>query len=899
MKSISDRRFHLALRSRIARGRGSRWSATLLVLALGACGLREVMADQPQRPVHPAVNPFAGAYDDFDDDDDDDFALPPGYFTRGGGALGLGKDPLLPPGRPGGADLGGRGPPNYPSPHSYSAGGAPNSGNAPDPIRTQQGITVGGGAPNGLLASGEKFDPIPVDTETGDVSPKQAKEIVNDFNFPDADILDIAKTLGKLTGKNFIHDKDVKGRVSIISNSPITVGEAWKVFLTSLDINGFGLVRSGTHLRIARQRDARDKQLKTYTGNFSPESDALISRVFRLKYISAEEVVRTFRGFMPANSRILAYDQTNTVIVTDTGYNIAKMAKLLSILDVEGYEAGIEVIPVKFASATELSKLIDALIPGTAGTGPGGSASAASSRFGGGGTTASRFSARRTKEGGIINTIIADDRTNTLIVHANSVGANQVRELVNKLDQKVPSTRSGKVRVYYLQFAEAEQVAATLNNVSQGSGRSGTGSSGSSSSPLGGGGGSGTGINPVAQTLFEGSVKIAADKATNSLVITASPSDYSTIHRVLVKLDIPRQQVFVETAIMEVSVGASLAYSANVANTTGTLGSITSPGDIAAILSGNFASLQGAILGAPFGNPSTVTINGSQQSLNFSTFGLVKALQGNSSTNILATPQIIALDNTEATFENTQKIPVQTQTLTATGASQITPTFQPVTLSIKIKPQINKLLDFVKLDVTTKLSNVDSSAVPSTLRNISFASVERTAQTTVVVADSDTIVLGGLMRDDVTNSENKVPILGDIPIIGWLFKSKDNKKQKTNLLIFMTPHIIRPYEKVRAILDRKLKERDEYLESNGGSSDPYRQQRDNIIRSLPDMDVIKKNQPQWHYTQEDNPAHSGAPEPEPIDPPNEPNSALPGPPPLVGQSATVPENPGSPFENNG
>src|SRR6185437_1120964 len=162
-------------------------------------------------------------------------------------------------------------------------------------------------------------------------------------------------------------------RISLISNSPITVGDAWRAFLTSLDMAGFALIPSGKYLRIARNRDARDKRLKTYTGDYSPDTDALITRIFVLKYINADEVARTFRSFMPANSRIMSYDQTNTVIVTDTGANIAKLQKMLEILDIEGYDAGTEVIAVKYASATELAKLIDQLLPGT-GNSPGGAA---------------------------------------------------------------------------------------------------------------------------------------------------------------------------------------------------------------------------------------------------------------------------------------------------------------------------------------------------------------------------------------------------------------------------------------------------------------------------------------------------------------------------------------------
>ena len=207
---------------------------------------------------------------------------------------------------------------------SVSAGGTPQSANGPQANFGPGGVSVGGGTAGGVISHSEPRA-LHIDDETGEGS----KEVVTDFNFPDADIMDIAKTLGRLTGKNFISTRTSKAASRIISNSPITVGDAWKAFLTALDINGFALIPSGKYIRIARQRDARDKQLKTYTGDFSPDTDALITRVFPLKYINAEEVARTFRSFMPANSRIIPYEQTNTVIVTDTGSNIAKLNKML------------------------------------------------------------------------------------------------------------------------------------------------------------------------------------------------------------------------------------------------------------------------------------------------------------------------------------------------------------------------------------------------------------------------------------------------------------------------------------------------------------------------------------------------------------------------------------------
>jgi general secretion pathway protein D len=681
--------------------------------------------------------------------------------------------------------------------------------------------SMGGGPSNGVISQ-NNIASLNINSETGDGS----KEMVTDFNFPDADIMDIARTLGKLTGKNFIYDKDVKGRISLISNSPITVGDAWRAFLTSLDMSGFALIPSGKYLRIARNRDARDKQLQTYAGNFSPNTDALITRIFSLKYITADEVARTFRSFMPANSRIMSYDQTNTVIVTDTGANIGKLGKMLEILDVEGYDAGIEVIQVKYASAVELAKLVDQLLPGN----PAGGGGAGAPRFGA--TGGSHFNARRTKEGGLINTIIADERTNTMIVHANTKGADQVRELVTKLDQKVPASNGGgKVHVVYLQFAEAEAIATTLNNLSQGAA--------TNFKPVGAAGGTGT--NPNSASLFEGTIKVAADKATNSLVITASPMDFITVGRVINQLDIARDEIFVECIIMEVALDNSSAFSTDIASIPSGLVSNVS-GNLTTFIT-NPAALSGGVLSFAGGHQTSISVPGSTTSTPISSLlGLINLIQTNSKSNILATPQIIALDNTEAFFEQSENIPYLTSNATANGVVTTQPSKERVALSIKITPQINKISNFVKLKVEAKLGNIENRVLPAAVQGQAFATQDRTATTTVVVADKDTVVLGGLTRDTAQETTKKIPILGDIPILGWLFKSHTSDVEKTNLLIFLTPRIVREYENVRAILDKKLKERDDFLETNTGGDDTVRKQRDELIRSLPDLNNIGKPQ---------------------------------------------------------
>lgn len=773
------------------------------------------------------TNPFANAPTPggrpsfFEEDDEDELSFPPpGQSSVGntGGSSG---------GSPGGGS---------------PSGGTPRGGGTYSTAGNSGGNTSMGGGPNGGVVTHRSVQNIEVNNETGDGS----KELVTDFNFPDADILDIAKTLGKLTGKNFILDKDVKGRITIVSNSSITVGDAWRAFLTALDINGFALIPSGKYIRIARQRDARDKQLKTYSGEFSPDTDALITRVFQLKYIDSEEVARTFRSFMPANSRIIPYDQTNTVIVTDTGSNISKLAKMLELLDVEGYDLSIEVIPVKFASASELSKLIDQLIPGTGGASAG--APGGGPRFGGMG---GRFNARRTKEGGVINTIIGDERTNTLIVNANVKGVDQVKELVARLDQKLPAqTGGGKVHVMYLQFADAEAIANTLNNLSSSGPRP-------SAIPIGGG----TGINPVSQNLFEGSIKVAADKATNSLVITASPSDFVTVQRVVGKLDIPRDEVFVEVVLLEVSMSKTFDYSASIGSPTS--GILSAPNSDFFAWIQNPASQTGAVLPFKAGNPGSISVGGTSYSVS-DVQGLIKAIQSNSKSNVLATPQIIALDNTDATFESTEKVPIPKSSVTSTGVVTPSIEYQPVTLSIKIKPQINKRSNFVKLDITTKIGSINTGSVPKALQDQAFSYLDRSATTTVVAGDADTIVIGGLMRDRISETVNKIPLLGDIPILGWLFRAKSSVTEKTNLLVFLTPHIVRQseaqYAKVRSILDRKLKDRDDMIEADMGGEDPHRKQRDKIIRSLPNLeDIMARRNSSVTIGEEDGPAAVPAP----------------------------------------
>ncbi len=687
--------------------------------------------------------------------------------------------------------------------------GSVNFRNASDGI----GATSLSGGANAKIDVGNKAGCLKLDPHTG-----YGPDIVTNFDFPDADIVEIAKTLGRLTCLNFIYDKDVKGRISVVSNAPITIGEAWKAFLTALEMSNYSIVPSGAYLRITRKREAREKQIKTYSGSFSPDTDTLITRVLPLKYISAEEAARVFRNFMSPDTRIVNYDQTNTLIITDTGANVKKLVDIIRLLDVEGYDESLEVIRVKNASAQEIAKLIDQLLPGNQ---PGGANPPPGvPRFRAG------FTARKTKEGGVISHIIPDDRTNSVIVSANGKGHDQVRMLIQKLDSKVAaSAGSSRIHVVYLQFADAEQVAQTLNNLASGSG---------GAKPPGQ-----LGATTTAQ-LFEGAIKVSADKPTNSIVITGSPSDFQTVSRVIAKLDVPRDQVYVETIIMEITLDKrfDLGTAAALPNSA-----------ISFVPNTDFSSAFGNLLTNPLANTGlvmgfqagegtrTFTVPGTNNSITVKSLqGLIMALQQNTVGNVLATPQILTLDNQEAEIEIGETIPVPTVTAVQGAGSQQSFTREKVTLSLKIKPQINKISNFVKLDLKQKYEDFSSRAVQAPVPG----TVTRSSSTTVVVQDKDTVALGGLMRDKSEEKTIKVPLLGDIPLVGWLFRSKSTQSTKTNLVVFITPHIVKQYQTVRKILDKTLKKRDEFLEKNAGGEDPLLDAKMDLIKNLPPVEALRE-----------------------------------------------------------
>ncbi|MCC6278601.1 MAG: type II secretion system secretin GspD [Oligoflexia bacterium] len=755
-----------------------RYSTWMLVVLISLVSAQLVLAQNP--PPGPA-DPF------FDDEEFDGPPVPPGTFAP-------------PPGIPGQKTFGDGAPTsNVPGsqPSGAQAGGAAEpsfKGAQPSPRRKRNE------PPNPLAAKPKVEDPL--DKEITD---ENYPDLIDSFDYPNAEITDIVKAVSELTGKNFILDQAVRGKITIIAPTRITVAEAYRAFLSALAINGFTVVPSGKFLKIKPAANAQRDNLDTYSGAYSPNTDQMITRIIQLRYISAKEVFNSLGPLLQSRlGELRPYEPTNTLIVSDYGSNIERIMKILKQLDVPGFEEQLEVIRIRYAKASELAKLVDQIINKgkNQGQGPAGGFTAGIPRFTPlGGTQSSSNEA--------FSLVIPDDRTNSLIVVGNNQGIAKIRKLVSRLDFRIRPEDAGGVYVYYVRYGDSEKIATTLSGLAQASTQAA---------------GSGAGAAPASQKtmVFGGDVKIVADKTTNSLVVTASKQDYEVVQAILAKLDIPRDQVYVEGVFLELNVDNIKEYGISYYNLPGKtfagragfssqpLSKFTTPGNS-----------EGAILG--FGNSSMVTVTppgGSAIEIP-SLVGFINFLQTVATVNILSTPQIMALDNEEAEIEVGDKVPTGTAVSTANnGTTTNSVTRDDLTIKLNIKPHISPGSKTIRLEIQQAIKGVSSRTIgPANLRENALATTQRTAKTNVLVRDGDTVVLGGLMNDEERVESAKVPLLGDIPIIGWLFKSKKTTLSKQNLMLFLTPKIIRNSYDAAQMTEQKFKERIDFIHKNAGGVD--------------------------------------------------------------------------------
>ena len=708
-----------------------------------------------------------------------------------------------------------------PPPPPPDFGNADNSGFATPEAPTTGGVRGGShssGDDSGVLNKAQRDKFAKAGTE--DINSKNFPQTIESFDYPNVEITELAKAMGELTGKNFIVDPGVRGKITISAPSKITVAEAYNAFLSALAINGFTIVPSGGFLKIKSARNAQRDNIEVYSGAYYPNTDQMITRIIHLKHISAAQVNRDLRILPSKDGEMNIYEPTNSIIISDYGSNIDRVMRIISQLDVPGFEEQLEVIPIKFAKAKDLADLVDKIVNKGAksqGSAPG-TFTAGVPRF-------SRSSGTSAQQGASFFMAIPDDRTNSIIVIGNKSGIVRIKKLISQLDFKVRPEDSGGVYVYYVKNGDAEKIAQTLSGVTKDAApKASTGPS--LLAPIGG-------QMQAPQEIFGGDVKITADKATNSLVITASKQDYEVVINLLNKIDIARDQVYVEAIIMEMSASdidswgvGYYQYGENGYGKVGFNGGI----NLTDMLSPTGGS--GAILG--FGSGKTVTITpttGGTPITIPSLIGFINFLKQTKKANILSTPTIIALDNNEAEIEvGDQVVTSMQQNVSGTsGTVTTTPTLSDATIKLHIKPFISPSSNSIRMEIKQSVAQLSSVAVPKDFQNNTQPLAKRSINTMINVKNGDTAILGGLIKEDDIESVVKVPLLGDIPILGWLFKSRTIQKQKTNMVSFLTPKIIRNSGDVNQVVSKRLEDRINYIKDQGGK-DPFGAKIDPIYR---------------------------------------------------------------------
>jgi general secretion pathway protein D len=707
---------------------------------------------------------------------------------------------------------------NSPPPPPDFDGGSPTAIGNPGGTNSDPGPSASGLS----KAQRDKFAKASIE----DITDANFPEIIESFDFPNADIQDIVKAISELTGKNFIIDNGLRGKITIMAPSKITVAEAYKAFLSALAINGYAIVPQGKFLKIRSARNAQRDSIETYSGTYYPNADQMITRIIHLKHISAEAVNRDLRILASKDGEMSVYPPTNSIILSDYGSNIDRVMKIISQLDVPGFEDQLEVIPVRYAKAKDIAELIDKIVNKGQNTGGNNRAgfTAGVPRF-------SRTNAgTQGTAGSAYYMVIPDDRTNSLIVVGNKAGIARIKRLLTQLDFRIRPEDAGGVYVYYVRNGDAKKIAATLQGVAKDAAPKPA--AGAAAPAL-----TTTGIQ-APQEIFGGDVKITADEGTNSLVIVASKQDYEVVLNLLKRIDIPRDQVYVEAIIMEMKSTDALNYQIgyfqfdkNGSGAKAGFNGFTGKQTLADLL--NPASGQGTILG--FGSGDTVSIKsptGGTATVVPSLVGFINFLKTNANANILSTPQLLALDAQEALIEVGDKVVTGSQaTAGANGAAPVvTPTFEEATIQMKIKPFISPTTNTVRMELKSNIKQLSIAKTPEAFLNTTQPLATRKLETSIVVRNGDTAVLGGLMKEDDVENITKVPLLGDIPVIGWLFKSRSSSKEKTNMLIFLTPKIVRTARDSDQLLGQKLEQRQKYIKSIGGR-DPYGETVDELQKN--------------------------------------------------------------------
>jgi general secretion pathway protein D len=603
-------------------------------------------------------------------------------------------------------------------------------------------------------------------------NPESSQQSFISIDFNDVDIEVFIKFISELTGRNFIIDRRVKGNISVISPTKISVKEAYTVFESVLEVHGYATVDAGEVTKIIPSPYARTMNIETRLKKEADSpSDKIVTQLIHLNYADPNEVKQLCAPLVSKSSVVLAYAPTNMLIITDVYSNIKRLIQIIDAIDVPGIGQSISVIPIEYADSDEMVKIIDSVFnaPAAAGQPP-----------------------RRGGQKDV--TLVSDKRTNTILVVASETSTERVRELVRMLDKEMPRG-SEKIHVYYLENAKAEELATVLQEFPTKDGGAGDAGKGKQLAPV-----------------VSENVKITADKATNSLIIVAEKDDYDVLKDIIRKLDIRRSMLYIECLVMEINKNKSLNM-----GTEWQIGGEGSYDQYDGAWGGGFS---GGALGGDAGYLSTALAAGTGAAsvlppgFSVGVFGesitvggivfptiaaVINAYKKDTDAHILSTPQILTTDNETAKITVGKNVPYLTKASSGdTNYSNYE--YKDVGISLEITPQISKDR-LIRLEIaleTTKLESTTDQFQPTTLK--------RTVDTTIIVNDKNTVVIGGLIDEALSSTDYRIPCLGSIPVIGWLFRSSGRGKEDTNLYIFLTPHVLEDAEEGNNIYEQKTQQ---------------------------------------------------------------------------------------------
>jgi general secretion pathway protein D len=612
------------------------------------------------------------------------------------------------------------------------------------------------------------------------------------LNFVNSDIESTVKAVGVITGKNFILDPRVKGTVNVVSASAVPRKDVFPILLSALRLQGFSVVESGSLVKIVPEADAKQNNSQTMARKMSASGDRIVTQVYPLHNESAAQLVPVLRPLITSNNSIAAYPNSNMLVITDYAENIRRLDDIIENID-QPATSELVTLPLKYASATEVTQTIAKLMPEVSVPGSGAVAPAISD--------------------GVRKTVLlADVRANVLLIRGeNPAHLAQIRKIAESMDKQGAS--GGNIHVIYLKNADAPRLAATLKAILTGGDVPQSQNSAFTSVATAGNNAPGAGAapaatpaptpQPVSVPSSGGSssslpgVAIQADPTTNALIVTAPENIYANILSVIDKLDARRAQVYVEAMIAEVKidksgtlgvqwlVGGGDNKTANAVGLSniGTTGN--SLGDIAqAAIAKNPSNIPaGLMLGVVNGS---LTNGGKTPNLGV----IASALEANGNGNILSMPNLLTLDNEEASILVGQNIPIVTGTQSSTGANQnpfTTVDRKDIGIKLKVRPQISEG-GAITMQVSQEVSSIDTNVSAG---SNGFVTTKRSIDSKVLVDDGQIIVLGGLIEDKLTQNDNRVPLLGDIPVVGNLFRYQQRTSNRTNLMVFLRPVVLR------------------------------------------------------------------------------------------------------------